>query len=377
MNQDELEKLLQELSMVSGEAERLISLFRRLLEELNKPGAGLAGTPAIKMAYEKAIQALLDVLTANEGYRDMLRAFFDMDAGISECFVCESPALAPDPQKPEAERTAEGQETEPVTLQKTEFSAIAPKAIEKGDYSIIDVIMYEESCRHIVDEMMHSRDEPAQEARSGVQQAAIGSRIRIELSSPDLEIEDNTETGIWQGGHLDFSFALFVPEDYPKKQILLSASVYIDDVIASKLKLVVKCTSSAQQEISVTREDILTAFISYASQDRERVSAIIQGMRKVRPDLDVFFDVESLRSGDKWEKEIYQEIDRRDVLFLCWSRNAEKSEWVDAEWRYALNKKGEDSIEPVPIEPPEICPPPKELQHKHFNDKLLYYGAKL
>lgn len=39
--------------------------------------------------------------------------------------------------------------------------------------------------------------------------------------------------------------------------------------------------------------EILSAFVSYASQDRNRVAMIIQGMQKARLDMDVFFDVES------------------------------------------------------------------------------------
>ena len=88
--------------------------------------------------------------------------------------------------------------------------------------------------------------------------------------------------------------------------------------------------------------------------------------------MDIFFDVESLRSGDDWENALWHEIDKRDVLFLCWSKSARDSQWVDAEWRYALKQKGSDCIEPVPIDPPSICPPPEELRKKHFNDKLLY-----
>ena len=95
-------------------------------------------------------------------------------------------------------------------------------------------------------------------------------------------------------------------------------------------------------------------------------------MKKARPDMDIFFDVESLRSGDDWKKKIRREIDKRDILFLCWSKYARDSEWVDYEWRSALKIKGADSIEPIPIESPESCPPPDELGGKHFNDKLLY-----
>ena len=71
--------------------------------------------------------------------------------------------------------------------------------------------------------------------------------------------------------------------------------------------------------------------MSYASQDRQRVATIIQGMRKARPDIDIFFDVDSLRSGDDWEQALWREIDKRDVLFLCWSEYARESKCVDAE----------------------------------------------
>lgn len=259
-----------------------------------------------------------------------------------------------------------------VKLQKVEFSAIAPKTLTKGDYTIINVIMYEESCRHIVDELIRTMDDPAQETRSGVQMVSEGAKIKVVLNSQDLLIEDNIETGTWQGDYLNFSFALQLPGNFKKRQILLTAVVYINDVIASKLKFVVKCSSRSEQKIAVSREDVFSAFISYASQDRNRVAAIIQGMKKARPDLDVFFDVDSLRSGDNWELALHEEIEKRDVLFLCWSHFARESKWVDEEWRYALEQKGVECIEPVPIEPPDVCPPPAELRHKHFNDKLLY-----
>ena len=125
-------------------------------------------------------------------------------------------------------------------------------------------------------------------------------------------------------------------------------------------------------KIDVERNDVTSAFVSYASKDRDRVAAIVQGMKKARPDLDVFFDVESLRSGQKWKETLQNEINKSSVLFLCWSRSAKESEWVDFEWRYALEKKGEDFIDPIPIEPPEFCPPPVELQQKHFNDRMIY-----
>lgn len=259
-----------------------------------------------------------------------------------------------------------------VILDKVYFSAIAPKSILKGEYSMIEIFMYEEEFRHVVDEAVTDAENAVQEKKSGAMKAGKEAKITIVLNSPDMEIADGCEEQIWHGEYLNFSFAIDLPKDFQKKQILFVAEVYIDDVIATRLKFIAKCTSAKEQNIEITREDVLSAFMSYASQDRQRVATIIQGMRKARPDIDIFFDVDSLRSGDDWEQALWREIDKRDVLFLCWSEYARESKWVDAEWRYAYQSKGAEYIEPVPIDPPSKCPPPEELAKKHFNDNLLY-----
>lgn len=33
---------------------------------------------------------------------------------------------------------------------------------------------------------------------------------------------------------------------------------------------------------------------------------------------------------------------------------------------------GMETIEPIPLETQNDCPPPNELREKHFNDRLLY-----
>lgn len=262
-----------------------------------------------------------------------------------------------------------------VELDKVHFSAIAPKTFIKGEYSLIDIIMYENAFRNIVDEIAANAEEAVKETKSGTLHVGKNTKIKLVLTSPDLNITDNKEVQEWQGEYLTFRFAVEVPVAYRKKQILFIASVFIDDVISVKLKFTAKIRSIREQKPEVLREDISSAFVSYASQDRNIVAMIIQGMKKVRPDMDIFFDVDSLRSGDDWENALWDEIDKRDILFLCWTQFARDSEWVDAEWRYALEHKGIECIEPIPIEFPDVCPPPDELKQKHFNDKMLFYKS--
>jgi hypothetical protein len=66
-------------------------------------------------------------------------------------------------------------------------------------------------------------------------------------------------------------------------------------------------------------------------------------------------------------------IPEADVFYLFWCRHAKSSSWVEKEWRCALNKRGLDFIDPVPLESPEDAPPPLELAAKHFNDPLLAF----
>ncbi len=260
----------------------------------------------------------------------------------------------------------------PLEISKVHFSAIAPRTMLKGEYTIINILMYQEAFRSVVDELISEAEVAVHETKSGTVRVKEGARVKIQLTSPDITIEDNVEEQEWSGEYLTFNFAVMIPDKYTKRQVLFTAAVYINDVIATRLKFVVKCWSLRQQKIEVIQEDVLSAFVSYASQDRNRVAMIIQGMKKVRPDMDIFFDVQSLRSGESWDETLWSEIDQRDTLFLCWSHNAAKSSWVAKEWRYCYEQKGAEAIEPIPLEPPTNCPPPKELEGKHFNDWLLY-----
>ncbi len=259
-----------------------------------------------------------------------------------------------------------------IRVDSVQFSAVAPGEFSKGEYLPINIIMYEEAFRKAVDDIVQEYGDKAKESKSGYHDVERNPLVRVVLTSCDVMVEDCEEELVWNGKYLNFQFVVKIPSDFLQKQILLSATVYINDVIATKLKLILDCEKKSRYNISVDREDIVSAFVSYASQDRNRVASIIQGMQKARPDMDIFFDIESLRSGQKWEETLKTEIENRDVLFLCWSRYAKESKWVDMEWRYALESKGEDCIEPIPIDSPDVCPPPAELQKKHFNDKMLF-----
>jgi hypothetical protein len=118
-----------------------------------------------------------------------------------------------------------------------------------------------------------------------------------------------------------------------------------------------------------------TAFVSYASKDRERVLPRVQALAAAR--IKVFQDFIELEPGERWERELYKHIDECDVFFLFWSQAAKASKWVCEETKYAHARQGENDerppeIIPIIIEGPPPPEPPPELNFLQFNDKYLY-----
>jgi TIR domain len=112
------------------------------------------------------------------------------------------------------------------------------------------------------------------------------------------------------------------------------------------------------------------AFVSYASEDASIVADVVQ-LLEVQG-LEYFLDQVSLRSGCTWRTELEENIEKSDLFLLCWSRNAAASEWVAKEIDWALQTQRRTGglrpdIRPFILEGPPIAPPPRSLQHLHFN----------
>jgi len=136
------------------------------------------------------------------------------------------------------------------------------------------------------------------------------------------------------------------------------ARVYVNGLQVTKIHFVMEIASppGALGQIPSTQHTIRTAFASYASADRDAVLARIQGIQKAIPNLDVFLDVASLRSGQVWLERLTDEIMRRDIFYLFWSKAASQSEWVRREWQLALKNRGAQFIDPVPLVDPQEAP---------------------
>ena len=84
----------------------------------------------------------------------------------------------------------------------------------------------------------------------------------------------------------------------------------------------------------------------------------------------MFLDCLDIMPAENWRAVLEREILGREALLLFWSTAASRSEWVDREWHFALERLGDDHIIPNALEAPETCPPPSELEHLQFGSVL-------
>lgn len=256
-----------------------------------------------------------------------------------------------------------------------QFRAAAPAALKPGEYFTVKVMMYREDDYARADREQKTIADRVKAASSSIFQAKKEDRFRICLQSPDIPTDGESAELVWNGKYAAADMDVLLPEDYRGRQLRLTGRVYSGIAVLTDLKLILQVDAPQQQEVRFEKCSLRSAFISYASQDRAKVVARIQGIQLSCPDMDLFFDAESLRRGELWEQRLYREIEDRDLFYLFWSRNAANSEWVAKELAYAMEKKGAAAVEPVPLEDPSMCPPPQSLQDRHFNDWTLRYLA--
>src|SRR5262245_55549030 len=81
----------------------------------------------------------------------------------------------------------------------------------------------------------------------------------------------------------------------------------------------------------------LHVFISYKKHDGETPAYATNIAETLRDKygFEVFIDVQRIQTADEWEKKIYNEIHKADVLILLLEPETANSEWVQREVDFA------------------------------------------
>jgi hypothetical protein len=266
-----------------------------------------------------------------------------------------------------------------VEADEVDCTVYAPPEVAVGDSLMVQVHLHTPELAEQAGNTAREFDADAE--RRGVTslgtRVARGSRFTFELLLRELLVEQPLRGATWLGGARSVTFGVAVPFDarvgsHIGKVLVLQDMVPIGEV-EFKLRVVAEAAGQAgpgREPVGQARRYEL-AFISYASENRPEVLRCVRLLPAAG--IRFFQDLLDLEPGDRWQEVLCSHIDESDVMLLFWSTAAKASDWVEREWRYALDHKGDDYIRPVIIEGPPPVPPPPELSHLHFDDRVAYF----
>ena len=255
------------------------------------------------------------------------------------------------------------------------FSIMTPKKILAGSIFIVDVWAYLYSDLDKIKQLARELDrEKTIGTKAGVS-VDLGTIISIQLSIQHFKIEESSGCIQWNGAPTNASFVVKCQKKCKSANYQGSAELSVAGMKLCTIPFIMTVSQDLEDALPVKSSSrpkyIKKAFASYSSKDRAEVLARIQGMEKISPEVDIYQDVMKLRSGDDWEKKLHEHVPKQDVFYLFWSKSASESLWVKREWELALEKRGINYIDPIPMVDPRDAPAPKELSSLHFNNKYL------
>jgi len=290
-----------------------------------------------------------------------------------------TPAPAPSAPAPAAVTQPSATAPSPLVRDNVQFTLTGPAALAPGEaHELLFWVHVEEQRATVLvraaAELGLSTSEMAVNSE-GPYPLARGSLLSVRLRIAGLNCVDDHKWIVWTGEIGKTTFIVDVPASTAEGKYVGSASIRLNDCEIAKMSFLVRVGRAEPKvgQLPATTTAHRKAFASYASEDRVAVLSRVQGMEAAWKGLDVFVDVVSLRSGQNWQPELVKHISEADVFYLFWCRHAQQSEWVGKEWRLALQARGQDFIDPVPLESPQEAPPPPELEGRHFNDPVLAF----
>jgi len=190
------------------------------------------------------------------------------------------------------------------------FTVTAPAAIEPASSIVVSLWVHLGVQRAaVIDRACQQYSVPHSSGimlvSKGPVRIAQGSMLTVRLELAGARIDDPEDLVLWTGEIGNANFVVTLPDSPAKRTLPGNAVIYLNGVRVAKVQFVLQVgTTLAEAAVPTTETRFRKAFASYASEDRDAVLGRLQGIRKAAPDLEIFFDVLTLRSGQRWEGEI-------------------------------------------------------------------------
>jgi anti-sigma B factor antagonist len=366
-------KLLFDLSEVGDISSAGLAFLLEVYERCERQGASLGLSNPSELVSDKlsnawsAYQPEDTIPSPNE-----IPIYNSLEAGIE---ALRSRSKSASRSRSIAFEDSSGAQEEALEEEEVNFSAFYPKEVTVERWHTLLVYSYVPSALEAIRKDAHKFKEEIgeiHESKPTSTQLARGTEITIVPSCEGMTFNPERVTFQWLEDQHRAYFRLRADASMAELAANVQVTIYVGPLIVGTLKMGILFNEVTADAETVRSEEVHgqmyhqdDIFISYSHRDTE----VIQNCKKAYEALghNVLIDFETLRSGQKWNAELMNMIERADIFQLFWSENSSKSEYCRQEWQYALQlKRGEGFIRPVFWQEP-IPTPPEELSDIHFD----------
>ena len=254
-----------------------------------------------------------------------------------------------------------------------ECAAFTHANLHKGEWFVLSLWAYQAAARDAVRQLARESSRAQLAGRTTALSAKKGARITFFFHPKHLLLDPDqspSPTLTFTGDPANLDLAVQCPTDYVQDHLVERIDLLVEGLKIAELLIEFRFAPNTDSPTTSHFRQIRSAFASYSTRDIAQVIARLQAVEKANPGIRLFWDKESLKSGDKWQDRLAREVADKDVFYLFWSENAAESKWVDWEWRHAHQTRGLDYIHPFPL---DNTAPPDELKPLQFGDRWTRY----
>lgn len=219
-------------------------------------------------------------------------------------------------------------------------SLFAPESVQPGANMMIQLYLFKDGERDIVIAEAIQADRVTREVSYVPLFFDIkrGEAVDVTLNVDGISLPNNKKTIVWRGRYTKCCFNVKIPEDFDSYSIYGEVLISVNGKPYGELSFITYISNGTRGTgtAGVNSKKYDKIFISYAHQDAERVKHLALAYKA--QGVDYFYDRDKLLAGDVYEEKIIQYIDTADLFILCWSQNAEKSDYVKKEVDRALKR---------------------------------------
>jgi hypothetical protein len=265
-------------------------------------------------------------------------------------------------------------------------SAFAPASGRGGEDVMVQIFLHATPDAAAAAALAQEADPDT--SRRGITTLAVevsrGQRVDIVLDAGPLVVDEPSQSLIWRGEPRACQFVLTLTPDQAGRSCAVKARVLVESVPVGVLRFSLKVNAAqptaALDLVGEAAHRYRHAFLSHSHDDRTKVLTYAQLLDAVG--IKYFQDIASLRAMEQWERRLHQAIDACDLFLLFWTTSAARSEWVERETRYALERQTESDNDLPDIMPvfldADSPQPPEWLKSRHFDSilRLAMRGAE-